>query len=142
MLLCELGAQGEPEFIAAPLTRAIVRLSGNESALVAALGRLSWSEPRPPLVFLELMVDRYDPGALGAPRGAARDAGRPDRLPAPAYARDRAGRCPDQTLEELEPEAVFGLLCERKGIRLEDDLLAAFRDVLDEAEGGAEARGS
>jgi exonuclease SbcD len=143
VLLCELGgAQGEPEFIAAPVTRAIVRLAGTESELVAALGRLSWSEPRPPVVFLELLVDRYDPGALERLEerlgsGAARIVSLRQRTPEVG-----PSNVPVRTLQELEPEAVFGLLCQRKGARLDDDLLAAFRDVLDEAQGGPEARGS
>jgi exonuclease SbcD len=141
VLLCEVGA-GEPEFIAAPLTRAIVSLSGNESELLAELGRLSWTEPRPPLVFLELLVDRYDPGALerlatrlGA--GAARIVSLRQRMPEVG-----PGSLPLETLGELEPEAVFRLLCDRRGVTPDDDLVAAFRDVLDEARGGAEARES
>jgi exonuclease SbcD len=141
VLLCELGG-GEPEFIVAPLTRAIVRLSGNESELLAALGRLSWREPRPPLVFLELLVDGYDPGALERlearlEAGAARIVSLRQRM-----SEVGPSNIPVQTLGELEPEAVFRLLCERKGVQLDDDLVAAFRDVLDEARGGAEARGT
>jgi exonuclease SbcD len=142
VLLFELG-DAEPEFIRAPLTRALVHLSGNESELVAALGRLSWSEPCPPLVFLELSVEGYDPGALerleqGLGTEAARVVSLRQRTPDA-----RAPSClPAETLGELEPEAVFRLLCERKGAGLDADLLAAFRDVLDEARGGAEARGS
>jgi exonuclease SbcD len=141
VLLFDLDAR-EPEFVAAPLARALVSLAGDEAELVAGLARLTWTEALPPFVYLELVVDRFDSNALArfeerlAP-GAARIVSLRQRTTEVGP----SGVVP-RTLDELEPEAVFRLLCDREGVSVDDELVSEFRDALDEARGGAEARGT
>jgi len=145
VLLVDIGDDGvahvDPREV--PRFRDLVLLQGDRGQVEEGLAALESDAPLPPIVYARVTVEGYDPGVQAAlqealtRRGDAEDR-RPHlagvRQEAPAEATPAAGLdARDQvrpSLRDLSPEDVFRRLVEDRGEKLDDGLLAAFRDLL------------
>lgn len=116
-----------------PPLRDVLHVRAAFDDVVERLRAMTWDTPRPPLVVVEVEVPSMVPG-LEVRLGEA--VGGPDR---PALASVRqvpsgpavtvSDGAPPPSLRDLSPEDVFRRLCAVRGEVLDDDLLAAFREV-------------
>ncbi|TNF23878.1 MAG: exonuclease subunit SbcD [Deltaproteobacteria bacterium] len=145
VLLVDIAADGEArvERREVPRFRDLVLLEGDRGQVEEGLAALSSDAPLPPIVYARVTVDGYDPGVQAALQEvlAQRDDGDDARphlagvrqqaaapVAAPSPVADDEGLRP--SLRDLTPEDVFRRLCADRGEPLEDDLLAAFRDLV------------
>lgn len=132
----EAGAPLAMERLAVPTFRPVLAFSGTPEEVAAFLDGLAWTEPLPPMLSLELRVERHQSGLEDGVRAqvAALDprpilVGLQQTLVRPAAVEGRTEAPP--SLETLEPRDVFRLLCAAKSENAEE-LMPAFEAILSE----------
>jgi exonuclease SbcD len=121
-----------------PFARRVVAVTGRPEQVVHAVRGLSWDTPLPPLVVVEATVDHYRVGLDGEVLAAAQRNDGPSPIIATVrQTREMASEQGQTTamarpLRELTPEEVFRELCRAQRVALDDEMLAAFRSLLDE----------
>jgi exonuclease SbcD len=143
VLLVELDSEGEPrvEAIEVPRQRDLIKLEGSPDEVVASLASLSWSTPRPPLVHVLIETQMAEPGLqrrLSEATVRTDDAGGQTPRPVLVEVKQRATAterdaeaAPLPSLDGLEPDDVFGLMCDAKHLEGEPraQIVEAFRRV-------------
>ena len=136
------------EQIEVPRLRDLVQLAGPPEDVLASLAELQWSTPLPPLVYVRVETQLAEPGLTHRLQEAAQShteaRGRPIlvevRLHSAQFAAE-AVEITSQSLDELHPEQVFGLMCDSQ--RLEgperEELVSAFNTVAGATEASVEA---
>jgi exonuclease SbcD len=135
-----------PKAHAVPRFRDIVQLEGNSQEVLDGIAQLSWSEPLPPLVNVELQLDQPDLSESARVRSFFAeqflDADSRPHLVRVHQTVDGAtsGGLPDgggevtTSVRDMGPEEVFVRLCAHAGIDPDPELITAFRSVLSEEE--------
>lgn len=120
-----------------PRFRGLVALSGPLSEVQTSLATLTWDEPLPPYVSVEVLTDRHVPGTgkvlqQSLDRAGSPQTGRPELVHwretntgkgAPVEAAVRLG--------ELSIEEVFQRLCAQRGEPVDEPLLGALREAIE-----------
>ena len=125
----------QPEYV--PRQRDLLQLSGPPDVVIAAVRDLTWSTPLPPLVHVRVETQMAEPGlarrlheALAVhPEGA-----RPILVEVQQRARDldvEVASVVHEALENLQPDEVFGLMCDARQLRGEERqaLMQAFQVI-------------
>lgn len=121
-----------------PFARRVVAVTGRPEQVIATVRDLSWDTPLPPLVVAEATVDHFRVGLDGEILVAARRGGGPSPIVAAVRqtrevpAEQAQAAVVARPLRELTPEEVFRELCRVQRVTVDDEMLAAFRSLLDE----------
>lgn len=135
-----------PKALAVPRFRDIVQLEGSPQEVIDALAQLSWSEPLPPLINVDLQLESPDLSESARVRSFfaeqfVDDDSRPhlvrvhQTVDRPSMEGLSAAEEGPTSVRDMGPEEVFVRLCAHAGVPPDSELLTAFRSVLSE-EGG------
>jgi len=128
-----------PQPVDIPAFRSLRTLRGAPDSVIAELQSLSWNEPLPPLVMVELELDRAMPEETARVRLAyaehwAESPVRPRLVRIRQLVQRDRGASTEAlapvSLRSMSPEEVFLRLCQHQGAELDVPLLEAYRTAL------------
>jgi exonuclease SbcD len=128
VLLVDLDALPDVQKLEVPLQRELICLDGSPHDLVDELRSLAWTTPLPPLVHIRVRSAMSDPG-LPRRLYEAVASHASDQRPVLVEVQHRTtasellgeSRAALKSLDEMEPEEVFGLLCDANGDLVESE---------------------
>jgi len=137
VLVVDLDDEARVERVEVPRSRDLVQLVGTPEEVLAELGGLHWSTRLPPLVHVRVETSMAEPGLVRRLHEAIAshaDEARPVLVEVQQRASDVEIDAPApfaQSLDALEPEDVFGLMCDARKLQGDDrrQLEAAFATV-------------